>query len=86
LLQVANSSFQGCFHKTRSHQCPRQQDRREQAYDGEQASISWTLAAASGRLFISVHDPHSTKILEGQLFLESSNSLFIRALIRVNVI
>jgi hypothetical protein len=50
--------FKACFHKARSHQCPHQEDRREQAYDGEETSVAWTLAAASGRLFISVHDPH----------------------------
>src|SRR5450631_1250998 len=55
--------FKACFHKARSHQCPHQEDRREQAYDGEQTSVAWTLAAASGRLFISVHGPHSIKIL-----------------------
>ena len=53
--------FKACFHKARSHQCPHQEDRREQAYDGEETSVAWTLAAASGRLFISVHDPHSIK-------------------------
>jgi hypothetical protein len=60
--------FKACFHKARSHQCPHQEDRREQAYDGEETSVAWTLAAASGRLFISVHDPHSTKMFEGQHF------------------
>jgi hypothetical protein len=60
--------FKACFHKARSHQCPHQEDRREQAYDGEETSVAWTLAAASGRLFISVHDPHSIKIFEGQHF------------------
>src|SRR6202140_1869257 len=60
--------FKACFHKARSHQCPYQEDRREQAYDGEETSVAWTLAAASGRLFISVHDPHSIKIFEGQHF------------------
>jgi hypothetical protein len=60
--------FKACFHKARSHQCPHQEDRREQAYDSEETSVAWTLAAASGRLFISVHDPHSTKMFEGQHF------------------
>jgi len=60
--------FKACFHKARSHQCPHQEDRREQAYDGEETSEAWTLAAASGRLFISVHDPHSIKMFEGQHF------------------
>jgi hypothetical protein len=60
--------FKTCRHQARSHQCPRQEDRREQAYDGDETSVAWTLAAASGRLFISVHDPHSIKIFEGQHF------------------
>ena len=60
--------FKACFHRARSHQCPHQEDRREQAYDGEETSVAWTLAAASGRLFISVHDAHSIKIFEGQHF------------------
>ena len=60
--------FQACFHKARSRQCPHQEDRRKQAYDGEETRVTWTLAAASGCLFISVHDPHSIKIFEGQHF------------------
>ena len=60
--------FKACFHNTRSHQCPHRKDRREQTYNGEKAGVPWTLAAASGRLFISVHDPHSTTIFEGQQF------------------
>jgi hypothetical protein len=56
--------FKACFHKARSHYCPRQEDRREQAYDGEQTRVAWTLAAAIGRPFIHMHDPHSLKSLE----------------------
>ena len=59
--------FKACFHNVRSHQCPRQEDRREQACYGDETSVAWALAAASGRLFINVHDPHSIKIFEGQL-------------------
>jgi len=60
-LQVANSSFQGLFSQGLYH-CPCQEHRCEQAYDGEQTRVPWTLA---GRLFIRVvrvHDRHSLSI------------------------
>jgi hypothetical protein len=48
---------------------------------------AWTLAAASGRLFISVHGPHSIKVLRvnisGAFRLQPP---FIRALIHVNIL
>jgi hypothetical protein len=63
-LQVANSfqglSSQGSF----SPHCPYQEDRREQAYDGEKTRVAWTFAVVSGRRFIHVHDPHSLKSFE----------------------
>jgi hypothetical protein len=52
------------FTRLVSHHCPRQEDRREQANDGEQTRVAWTLAAAIGRPFIHMHDPHSLKSLE----------------------
>ena len=62
LLQVANSSSQGLVSQGLYH-CPCQEHRCEQAYDGEQTRVAWTLA---GRLFIRVvrvHDRHSLRSL-----------------------
>ena len=45
----------------------RQEDRGEQAYDGEQTRVAWTFASDSSRRFVHVHDPHSLKSFEARL-------------------
>ena len=59
-----------CRHKARSHHCPCQEHRREQAYDGEQTRVAWTLGADSGRHFIPAHDPHFLTSFEAHLRLQ----------------
>jgi hypothetical protein len=61
LSQVANFSFQGLF--SQGHHCPCQEHRRQQAYDGEQTRVAWTLAGRLCICVIRVHDPHSLKSL-----------------------
>jgi len=64
----SRTHFKACLHKARSHHCPCQEHRREQAYDGDQTRVARTLAVDSGRYFIPAHDPHSLKSFEAHFF------------------